>query len=268
MPLADMDHAYPADELKPLSCTGLSEPSLADYLSLLVRLIVASIARDGTLAEHEVNDVMGGYALTMIDALDSFVILGDKPGFDRAVRLVIQDVTFDLDAKVQVFEVTIRVLGGLVRHQPGTTSLIAETSPLQLSAHIYASTPKHGFALDWYTDELLHMAHDLGRRLLPAFRHSLTGLPWARVNLRHGLGRSDNMETCTAAAGSLLLEFATLSRLTGDSTFEEVARKALFALWNRRSPLSLMGNTINVVSELLDLSDRIPDIPSIPSKQA
>jgi hypothetical protein len=58
---------------------------------------------------------MGGYALTLIDALDSFVILGDKQGFDRAVRLVVQDVTFDLDVKVQVFEVTIRVLGGLVR---------------------------------------------------------------------------------------------------------------------------------------------------------
>jgi hypothetical protein len=112
------------------------------------------------------------------------------------------------------------------------------------------------------------MAHDLGKRLLPAFRHSLTGLPWARVNLRHGLGRTENMETCTAAAGSLLLEFATLSRLTGDTIFEvrvswleisesptrsivqEVARKALFALWNRRSPLSLMGNTINVVSRM------------------
>ena len=57
---------------------------------------------------------MGGYALTLIDALDSFVILGDKHGFDQAVRLVTQDVTFDLDVKVQVFEVTIRVLGGLV----------------------------------------------------------------------------------------------------------------------------------------------------------
>lgn len=161
---------------------------------------------------------MGGYALTLIDALDSFVILGDKDGFDQAVRLVIQDVTFDLDVKVQVFEVTIRVLGGLV--SPRKAGRSSSDSVFQLSAHIYASTPKHGFALPWYTDELLHMAHDLGKRLLPAFRHSLTGLPWARVNLRHGLGRAENMETCTAAAGSLLLEFATLSRLTGDTIFE------------------------------------------------
>ena len=117
----------------------------------------------------------------------------------------------------------------------------------QLSAHIFASTPKYGFALDWYADELLHLARDLGQRLLPAFEHSLTGLPWARVNLRHGLSRTENMETCSAAAGSLLLEFATLSRLTGDGVYEAVARKALFSLWNRRSQLSLLGNTLNVV---------------------
>lgn len=74
--------------------------------------------------------------------------------------------------------------------------------------------------ISWYTDELLHMAHDLGRRLLPAFQNSLTGLPWARVNLKHGLSQTENVETCTAGAGSLLLEFATLSRLTSDPIFE------------------------------------------------
>ena len=159
-------------------------------------------ARDGTQDEHEINDVMGGYSLTLLEALDGFVILGDKSGFEHGVRTVIKNVSFDLDARVQVFETTIRALGSL------------------LSAHIYASSPKHGFQIPWYTDELLHLAHDLGKRLLPAFHHSLTGLPWARVNLRHGIGRTDNIETCSAAAGSLLLEFATLSRLTGDPIFE------------------------------------------------
>lgn len=57
---------------------------------------------------------MGGYALTLIDALDSFVLLGDKKGFEDAVRLVTKTVNFDIDAKVQVFEVTIRIMGGLV----------------------------------------------------------------------------------------------------------------------------------------------------------
>lgn len=62
---------------------------------------------------------MGGYALTLIDSLSSFVVLGDKEGFENAVKIVIDNVTFDLDARVQVFEVTIRVLGGLVSPKHG-----------------------------------------------------------------------------------------------------------------------------------------------------
>jgi ER degradation enhancer, mannosidase alpha-like 1 len=49
----------------------------------------------------------------------------------------------------------------------------------------------------------------------------------------------------TAGAGSLILEFATLSRLTGDPRFEKAAYKAFFALWNRRSDIGLVGNTLN-----------------------
>jgi mannosidase alpha-like ER degradation enhancer 1 len=42
------------------------------------------------------------------------------------------------------------------------------------------------------------------------------------------------------------LELATLSRLTGDDRFEKAAYKAFFALWNRRSDIGLVGNTINI----------------------
>ena len=48
----------------------------------------------------------------------------------------------------------------------------------------------------------------------------------------------------TAGAGSLILEFGTLSRLTGDERFEKAAYKAFFALWNRKSDKGLVGNTI------------------------
>ena len=49
----------------------------------------------------------------------------------------------------------------------------------------------------------------------------------------------------TAGAGSLILEFGTLSRLTDDDRFEKAAYKAFFALWNRKSAIGLVGNTIN-----------------------
>lgn len=49
-------------------------------------------------------------------------------------------------------------------------------------------------------------------------------------------------------AGSLLLEFITLSRLTSDPTFESLARRAFFAIWDRRSDIGLVGNTIDARS--------------------
>jgi mannosidase alpha-like ER degradation enhancer 1 len=49
-----------------------------------------------------------------------------------------------------------------------------------------------------------------------------------------------------AGAGSLIIEFSILSRLTGDDRFEKAATKAFFAIWNRRSDINLIGNTINI----------------------
>lgn len=56
-----------------------------------------------------------------------------------------------------------------------------------------------------------------------------------QVNLKKGVPPDSVNETCTAGAGSLLVEFGILSRLIGDSTFEWVARRAVRALWSLRS---------------------------------
>jgi mannosidase alpha-like ER degradation enhancer 1 len=149
---------------------------------------------------------MGDYALTLVDSLDSFAVMGDRAGFEIGVRETIQHVQFDLDSRIQVFEVVIRMLGGL------------------LSAHQLAIDPHFGFALSWYKDELLMLARDLGRRLLPSF-NTPTGIPYPRIHLQRGVRNSETLETCTAGAGSLLLEMGTLSRLTGDPSFEVAARK-------------------------------------------
>lgn len=51
-----------------------------------------------------------------------------------------------------------------------------------LSAHVLATALKNEVpALEWYDGELLAMAEDLGRRLLPAFNTS-TGIPHGRVS--------------------------------------------------------------------------------------
>lgn len=204
-----MVHAFPEDELKPLSCSG--EGSDPDP---------ANINR---------NDVLGDYSVTLVDSLDMFAILDDQQNFEKYVGYVESYVSFNVSSTVQVFETTIRGLGGL------------------LSAHLYASVSQLGHSIDGYDGQLLALAYDLGQRLLPAF-NSPSGIPYARVNLRDGvvpIGKEIITETCTSGAGSLLLEFTLLSRLTGDGRFEEVAKRAFYRLWARRSNLDLVGMSID-----------------------
>ncbi|XP_046976893.1 ER degradation-enhancing alpha-mannosidase-like protein 3 [Vanessa cardui] len=207
---AYMDNAYPADELMPLSCKGRW--------------------RGVTPSRGDMDDVLGNFSLTLVDSLDTLVVMGDFAEFSRAIKLVINDVTFDHDIVVSVFETNIRMLGGL------------------LSAHVLAEALKGDVpALEWYDGELLAMAEDLGRRLLPAFNTS-TGIPHGRINLRHGIrGLSESRETCTACAGTMILEMAALSRLSGNPVFEQKAHKAMDRLWKIRHRTSdLMGTVINI----------------------
>ncbi|GAA5939158.1 hypothetical protein JCM1841_003340 [Sporobolomyces salmonicolor] len=219
--------AFPADELLPLSCAKQGHD----------RRNLDNVA---------VNDVMGDYALTLVDSLDTFAMLGDREGFEQAVRETIEQVHFDVDSRVQVFEVTIRMMGGLLAGHllasPSSSFSSSSDNPSTFSSSL------RGFSLPWYRSELLHLAHDLGRRLLPAFA-TPTGIPFARIHLQRGLrgkdGKGESGETCSAGAGSLLLEFITLSRLTAEPIFEQVARRAFFAVWNRRSEIGLIGNTVD-----------------------
>lgn len=65
---------------------------------------------------------------------------------------------------------------------------------------------------------------------------------YLQVNLKTGVPPDGINETCTAGAGSLLVEFGILSRLIGDSTFEWVARRAVRALWSlRNNETGLLG---------------------------
>eukprot|EP00833_Pecoramyces_ruminatium_P002189 jgi/Orpsp1_1/1176221/evm.model.c7180000056843.1 len=204
-----MNHAFPSDELHPLTCNGKDR----DF-------------EDET--NFGVNDVLGNYTLTLIDSLDTLAIIGDKKAFKNAVNSVIKTVNFDIDSQVNLFEVNIRILGGL------------------LAGHLFAISDDYGVKLEDYNNELLDLAYDLGKRLLPAFSKSFTEIPLTKVNLKNGASlNEDTINNCSAGAGTLILEFGTLSRLTGDSRFENYARKALFKLWNKRSSLNLLGQTIN-----------------------
>ena len=67
-----------------------------------------------------------------------------------------------------------------------------------------------------YDGSLLRLAQDLGDRLLPAF-DTPSGIPLRWVNMAKGGEEGETRATCTACAGTLLLEFGLLSQLTGES---------------------------------------------------
>ncbi|KAI9874449.1 MAG: alpha mannosidase-like protein [Pleopsidium flavum] len=285
-----MKHAFPEDELRPISCKPLS--------------------RDMNNPAHfELNDVLGNYSLTLIDSLSTLAILASSPqtpkgknkaleDFQKGVASVVKqygDGTdqlsgqglrargFEIDSKVQVFETVIRGLGGLLSAHlfaVGDLPIRGYNPPDEekraAKASLKARERKGIRGIKWrrnftYDGQLLRLAHDLGRRLLPAF-HTPTGMPYPRVNLKHGIPFYPNSafnhdaehgqcgttqqpsteitETCSAGAGSLMLEFTTLSRLTGDERFERFARRAFWAVWNRRSSVGLIGSGIDAESGL------------------
>jgi ER degradation enhancer, mannosidase alpha-like 2 len=152
--------------------------------------------------------------MTPVDALDTLILMHLDAEAERARSLIVSDLSFDRDIYVKNFEITIRLLGGLL-------------SGYQLTGD----------------KRLLNLAEDLGNRLLPVF-NSPTGLPYVYVNLRTGQTRDPL--TNPAETGTLLLEFGTLSKLTGRPVFYEKAKRALVETFKRSSPLGLVGESINV----------------------
>jgi len=216
-----MAHAYPRDELCPLSCTG--------------------------------RDTWGPFALTLVDTLDTLVVLGNYSEFARAAQMVARRLDFDIDRNVSVFETNIRMLGGL------------------LSAHLLAAQLTSGgdnkaddmgpgpsplpTVAGWdYQGELLRLAVDLADRLLPAF-DTPTGIPYGTVNLRHGVPRAETVITSLAGGGTHIVEFGLLSRLTRDPKYEMAAKGAMRALWALRSDIGLPGNHIDIESGYWTLKD-------------
>lgn len=189
-------HAYPYDELRPLSCDGV--------------------------------DTWGSFSLTLIDALDTLAIMGNYTEFRKVAAMIAENINFNININVSVFETNIRVVGGL------------------LSAHLLYRRAGMDLEPGWpCSGPLLRLAEDVATRLLPAF-DTKTGMPYGTVNLVNGVPPGETSVTCTAGVGTFVVEFAALSRLTGNPVFEEVALRALRALWKTRTSIGLVGNHIDV----------------------
>lgn len=133
---------------------------------------------------------LGGLGAQIIDALDSLLLMGLRREYEEAREWLARNFTVAVDAKVSVFETTIRILGGL------------------LSAYFL-----EGDAL------MLQHAQDLGKRLLLSWREG--PLPYELVNLATGeVGeREPAFGSSLAEVGTLQVEFTSLSAATGDARF-------------------------------------------------
>lgn len=168
-----------------------------------------------------------GFVVMFIDVLDVMVVMGNKTAFERGVRAVIDNMRFDVDVYVSLFEMNIRVFGGL------------------LSVYLLVSDEVMGFGIEWYEDELLELANDLGEAFFLAFEMK-TGILYGVVNLKYGVEVNEMIIMSIVVGGLLILEFGMLSALTGDSRFRRVVEVALEALWDYRSDIGLVGVYIDI----------------------
>uniref|UniRef100_A0A8C7P929 alpha-1,2-Mannosidase n=1 Tax=Oncorhynchus mykiss TaxID=8022 RepID=A0A8C7P929_ONCMY len=133
-----------------------------------------------------------GLGLTLIDALDTMWILNLKKEFEEAKTWVSTELSFDKDVDVNLFESTIRILGGLL----STYHLTGDTL-------------------------FLDKAKDIGTRLMPAF-NTPSKIPYSDVNIGKGTAHPPRWtsDSTVAEVTSIQLEFRELSRLTQDTRYQ------------------------------------------------
>ncbi|KAH3746151.1 mannosyl-oligosaccharide 1,2-alpha-mannosidase MNS1 [Pelomyxa schiedti] len=135
--------------------------------------------------------------LTIVDSLDTLWVMGMEEEFNEA-KAAIADFNFDPDVYDSLFDVTMRIIGGL------------------LSSH---SLTNDAF--------FLAKAEDLERRLLSAY-NTPSGIPYNDINPKTSAIRAGN--TNLAQAGTCLLELYYLSKHTGDSIFADTAANVVNAI--------------------------------------
>ncbi|XP_026466430.1 mannosyl-oligosaccharide alpha-1,2-mannosidase IA-like isoform X2 [Ctenocephalides felis] len=144
------------------------------------------------------SSIFGSASLgaTIIDSMDTLLVMGMTEEYERARKWVEEEFTVDnLNIEVSVFEMNIRFIGGFLA--------------------CYALTG----------DELFkEKAKEVADKLLPAFQ-TPTGIPHALVNLKTGESKkypwTGGFSSILAEFGTLHLEFTYLSDITGDEIYRD-----------------------------------------------
>ncbi|EFC48917.1 alpha 1,2 mannosidase [Naegleria gruberi] len=150
-----------------------------------------------------------GFGMTLIDSLDTMVIMGLKQQYEKSLNYIKNDMpSFStINGGISVFETTIRVVGGFVSAYDLTKEKI-----------------------------FLEKAKDMADRLLPAFS-SPTGIPYSEINLRTGEKKTFAWagNCCPLSEfGTLQLEFRRLSELTGDEKYNKLVTKIMDVMFKNK----------------------------------
>ncbi|KAF3694528.1 Mannosyl-oligosaccharide 1,2-alpha-mannosidase IB [Channa argus] len=156
---------------------------------------------------------------TIVDALDTLYIMGLHEEFKDGQEWIEQNLDFSVNAEVSVFEVNIRFIGGLLA--------------------AYYLSGQEVFKLK---------AVQLAEKLIPAF-NTPTGIPWAMVNLKSGVGRNWGWASAgssiLAEFGTLHMEFVHLTYLTGNPIYYQKVMHIRKLLAKMDRPNGLYPNYLN-----------------------
>ncbi|EXC29366.1 Mannosyl-oligosaccharide 1,2-alpha-mannosidase MNS3 [Morus notabilis] len=156
-------------------------------------------------------DGLGGLGATIVDALDTAMIMGANEVASEASSWVETQLSNRISQKGQVnlFETTIRVLGGLL-----------SAYHLSLAEAGTNNVPKASVYLE--------TAKNLADRLLSAFTSSPTAIPFSDVILHDSSAHpAPGGLSSTSEVSTVQLEFNYLSTVSGDPKYSEAAMKVL-----------------------------------------
>jgi len=158
-----------------------------------------------------------GLGLTIVDSLDTMLIMNLKEEYTEARDWVAQKLNFGINKDVNLFETTIRVLGGLLSTYHLTNDKV-----------------------------YLEKATDLADRLMGAFK-TVSGIPYSDLNLAEARGHSPKWspDSSTSEVTTIQLEFRDLSRCTSDEKYEKAVEEISSKIHQLDKPNGLVPIYIN-----------------------
>ncbi|KAI8321873.1 hypothetical protein GQ54DRAFT_297731 [Martensiomyces pterosporus] len=173
-----------------------------------------------------------GFGYHIADTLDTLLLMKLTDEYKEGRDFLVNEISFDQNGAVSLFETTIRVLGGLLSafHWSGETDVA-----------------------------LLRMANDLGGRLAKSFGTD-TGIP-PETALLQQTGKPHVLMSSTAEVATLQLEFRYLAKLTGNSEYRKQVDRIMDVIFKAAKydglvPIYINGATGSFTGDDIRLGSR------------